>query len=166
MITREELRRMVILGRMSDAQLDKIIPLVEKRHYEERQYVVHEGDKAENFFILQRGKVLLEQRLTDTITVCMDAIKPGYSFGWSAMLVRDLEPYHSYTSDAICVEPSDVCAINGEKFLDLLENDHTMGFLVHQRLNRVIKQRLAHRTEQFVRIIRQHPDMTSLMEKC
>ena len=160
MVTRDELRRMVIMGRMSDAQLDRIIPLVEKRRFEERQYVVHEGDNAENFFILQRGKVLLEQRLSETITVCMDSIKPGYSFGWSAMLSRDLEPYHTYTSDAICVEPSDVCVISGEKFLELLESDHTMGYLVYRRLNRVIKQRLVHRTDQFLRIIRQHPDMT------
>jgi hypothetical protein len=37
---------------------------------------------------------------------------------------------------------------------------------VYRRLNRVIKQRLVHRTEQFLRIIRQHPDMGRLMSPC
>jgi CRP-like cAMP-binding protein len=166
MITRAELRRMVLMARMSDRQLDQILPLVEKRHYEERQYVFREGDPAEHFYILKQGKILLEQRLSEKLTVCMDAIKPGYSFGWSAMLVHDLEPYNSYTSDAISVEPSEVLAINGEEFKELLETDHTMAYLVHQRLNRVIKQRLVHRTEQFVRLIRQHPDISRLIQPC
>lgn len=166
MINRDELRRVVIMGRMSDGQLDKILPMVERRHYEDRQLVVREGDPADYFFMLKRGKVLLEQRLSEKLTVCMDAIQPGYSFGWSAMLVRDLEPYNAYTSDAISVDASEVFAINGEEFRELLESDHTMAYLMHQRLNRVIKQRLVHRTEQFMRLIRKHPDINNLTMPC
>ena len=163
MINKEELRKMVILGQLSDAMLEKLFPLVERKHYEEREYIFREGDTAESFFLLKRGKILLEQRLSDKMTVSIDSIKPGYSFGWSAMLGGGLEPYSRYTSDAICAESCEVFLISGEEFQDLLENDHTMGYLLTRRLNRVIKQRLVHRTEQFIRLIKKHPDIHTLI---
>lgn len=163
MINKEELRKMVILGQLSDAMLEKLLPLVERKHYEEREYIFREGDTAERFYMLKRGKILLEQRLSDKMTVSIDSIKPGYSFGWSAMLGGGLEPYSRYTSDAICAEPCEIFFVMGEEFQELLENDHNMGYLLTRRLNRVIKQRLVHRTDQFIRLIKKHPDIHNLI---
>jgi len=163
MIAKDDLRRMVIIRQFTDEMLDKMIPFVERLPFEDREAVFRQGDSAELFYMLIKGKVLLEQRLSDKMTVSMDAIKPGYSFGWSAMLRGDLDPYSQYTSDAICVEPCEVFAIKGEQFHDLLEADHSMGYTMTKSLNRVIKQRLVHRTEQFVRIIKKHPDMENLI---
>lgn len=163
MINKEELRKMVILGQLSDAMLEKLLPLVQRKHYEEREYIFREGDTAERFYMLKRGKILLEQRLSDKMTVSIDSIKPGYSFGWSAMLGGGLEPYSRYTSDAISAEPCEIFFVAGEEFQELLENDHTMGYLLTRRLNRVIKQRLVHRTDQFIRLIKKHPDIHNLI---
>jgi CRP/FNR family transcriptional regulator, cyclic AMP receptor protein len=163
MISKDELRKMVILGQLSDAMLEKLLPLAERKHYEEREYIFREGDAAERFFLLKRGKILLEQRLSDKMTVSIDAIKPGYSFGWSALLQGGLEPYSRYTSDAISAEACEIFIIGGEDIRDLLESDHAMGYLLSIRLNRVIKQRLVHRTEQFLRIIKKHPDIDELI---
>ena len=163
MITKDELRRIVALSVLSDAMLEKIVPLAERLNFGERERIFKEGYAAETFFMLLRGKVLLEQRISEHVTVSMDAIKPGYSFGWSAMLGGGIEPYSAYTSDAFCVEASEVLALPGEEFQELLESDHTMGYLIGRRLIRVIKQRLVYRTEQFVRIIKKHPDIEGLI---
>ena len=163
MISKDDLRRMVILREFTDDMLEKMIPLVERMQFDERQPVFRQGDSADLFYLLIKGKVLLEQRLSDKMTVSMDAIKPGYSFGWSAIVRGTLDPYSRYTSDAICVESSEVFGIKGENFIDMLEADHFMGYLINRNLNRVIKQRLVYRTEQFVRIIKRHPDMESLI---
>ncbi len=163
MISKDELRRMVIIREFTDTMLEKMIPLVERLQFDERQPVFRQGDSAERFYLLIKGKVLLEQRLSDKMTVSMDAIKPGYSFGWSSIVRGTLNPYSRYTSDAICVEPSEVFAIKGEDFHIILEEDHSMGYIINRNLNRVIKQRLVYRTEQFVRIIKKHPDMESLI---
>jgi hypothetical protein len=40
-----------------------------------------------------------------------------------------------------------------------------MGYIFSQRLLRVMKSRLDHRTEQFMRVIRNHPDLQSLFEE-
>ena len=163
MISKDDLRRMVILREFTDEMLEKMIPLAQRLQFDERQPVFRQGDTADLFYLLIKGKVLIEQRLSDKMTVSMDAIKPGYSFGWSSIVRSALDPYSRYTSDAICVESSEVFAIPGEEFFDMLEADHSMGYLINRNLNRVIKQRLVHRTEQFVRIIKRHPDMESLI---
>lgn len=148
---------------LSDEMLEKILPIVERKRFDEGQAVFRGGDTAEFFYLLKSGKILLEQRLGDRMTVSIDSIKPGYSFGWSSLLTGELEPYSEYTSDAICVEPSEVFAINGEGLQRLMEEDYRMGFMLTRRLNRVIKQRLVHRTEQFVRLIKKHPDINNLI---
>lgn len=163
MITVQDLRRVVVLGNLSDKMLETLLTLVQLRHFMEGEVVFREKEPAEHFFFLKTGKVLIEQRLSEKITVSIDSIKPGYSFGWSAVLGGDIEPYSRYTSDAICVEPSAVFSVNGDELRDLMDNDHTIGYLFTKRLNRVIKQRLVHRTEQFLRIIQQHPDIYDLM---
>jgi CRP-like cAMP-binding protein len=93
----------------------------------------------------------------------IDAIKPGYSFGWSSLLAGGLEPYSTYTSDAVCVDASEVFALNGEDLQDVMDNDAEMGYILSTRLNQVIKQRLVHRTEQFIRLIKKHPDIHNLL---
>ncbi len=163
MITKEELRKMVILNILSDGMIMKIMPLVERKRFNDGEKVFRGTDMAEHFYLLNSGKILLEQRLSDKMTVSIDSIKPGYSFGWSSLLSSDLEPYSQYTSDAICVEPSEVFAISGEDLQRMMEEDYHMGFLLTRRLNRVIKQRLVHRTEQFIRLIKKHPDIHNLI---
>jgi CRP/FNR family cyclic AMP-dependent transcriptional regulator len=163
MITKEELRRIVILGYLTDSMLEKLIPLVERLHLNEQDYLFRQGDLAERFFMLNRGKVLLEQRISDKMTVSIESIRPGYSIGWSGIRAGGLEPYSRYTSDAICTETSELFAINGEELNNLLDDDHDMGYMLCRRLIRVISRRLRHRTEQFVRIIKQHPDIENLI---
>ena len=163
MITKDELRRIVIIGYLTDSMLEKLIPIVERAHVDERQYVFRQGDSAEKFFMLSHGKVLLEQRISDKMTVSIESVRPGYSFGWSGMMTGGIEPYSRYTSDAISTEASELFILKGEDLNNLLDQDHHMGYLIGQRLTRVIARRLRHRTEQFVRIIKQHPDIDNLI---
>jgi CRP/FNR family cyclic AMP-dependent transcriptional regulator len=163
MITKDELRRIVILGYLKDSMLEKLIPIVERAHVDERQYVFRQGDSAEKFYMLSHGKVLLEQRISEKMTVSIESVRPGYSFGWSGMMTGGIEPYSRYTSDAISTESSELFILKGEDLNNLLDQDHHMGYLIGQRLTRVIARRLRHRTEQFVRIIKQHPDIDNLI---
>jgi len=163
MIAKDELRRIVILGYLNDSMLEKLIPIVERAHVDERQYVFRQGDSAEKFYMLSHGKVLLEQRISQKMTVSIESVRPGYSFGWSGMMTGGIEPYSRYTSDAISTEASELFILKGEDLNKLLDRDHHMGYLIGQRLTRVIARRLRHRTEQFVRIIKQHPDIDNLI---
>jgi CRP-like cAMP-binding protein len=155
-INKEDLKRIVILSYLSDDMLDKIVPIIDMLKYDEREAIFQEGDIAERFYMLRRGKILLEKRISDKITVSVGSVKAGFSFGWSAML--DGGPY---TSDAICAEPCVIFSVRREKILPLMDSDPDLGYIVSQRLIRVIKKRLDLRTEQFIRAIQNHPDLQS-----
>ena len=130
MITKDELRRIVILGYLTDSMLEKLIPIVERAHVDERQYVFRQGDSAEKFYMLSHGKVLLEQRISEKMTVSIESVRPGYSFGWSGMMTGGIEPYSRYTSDAISTEASELFVLKGEDLNNLLDQDHHMGYLI------------------------------------
>jgi CRP/FNR family transcriptional regulator, cyclic AMP receptor protein len=153
-LTTEDLKRIVILNYLNDALLEKLLPTVDFLRFDERDAVFCEGDIADRFYMLRRGKVLLEKRISDKITVSVGTIKAGFSFGWSAML--DGGPY---TSHAICSEACEIFSVRREKILPLMDSDPEMGYIISQRLLRVIKKRLDLRTEQFLRAISHHPDL-------
>lgn len=157
MVSREDLRSILVLRYLSDEMLDKIIPIVDILHFEDREVIFKEGDKGALFYLLKRGKVVLEKRISEKLSFSAGSVKPGYSFGWSAMLEEG-----NYTLNAIATEPCEVYAIKGEKIKKILNEDHTMGYILNQGLIRVLKGRLDHRTEQFIRVLTQHPDIKSL----
>jgi CRP-like cAMP-binding protein len=126
--------------------------------FDEKDVVFREGDISERFYMLRKGKILLEKRMSDKITVSVGSVKAGFSFGWSAMLDGD-----PYTSDAICAEPCEVFSLRREKILPLMDSDPALGYILSQRLLRVMKKRLDIRTEQFLRSISKHPDIDSLV---
>ncbi len=158
MIEKENLKAIVILNSLTDSMLDKLIPIIDILKYEDRDVVFREGDPAERFYMLAQGKVILEQRIADKITVSMGSIRPGYSFGWSSMLSEG-----SFTSDAICAENSDVFSVRAQKLNNLLNNDHSMGYLINQKLLQIMKNRLQNRNEQFLNAIKNHPDIKALL---
>ena len=147
-----------MLGYLTDEMLDKLVPITELLHFDKNEYIFRQGDKAERFYMLQQGKVLLEHRITDQITVSISAIKPGFSFGWSAMLDEAF-----FTTDAICAEASKVFSFRDQKIKKLFEEDHSLGFIMSQRLLRIMKKRYDIRTEQFIKTIRHHPEISKLL---
>jgi len=157
MVSKEDLKQIAMISYLTDEMLEKMLPLIDVLRFDEQEIIFREGDFADRLFMLKRGKVLLEMRVSDKATVSMGSVKPGFSFGWSAMLDSG-----AYTTDAVCAEASEVYSVRREKILNLLDNDHSMGYVMTQRLIRIMKKRLDIRTEQFIRLIKNHPDMQNL----
>lgn len=158
MITRATLKDIVMLGYLNDEMLDQLIPITEMLQFDEQEFVFHQGKDADRFYFVQRGKVLLEQRISPTISITLSAINPGYSFGWSAMLDNG-----TYTIDALCAEPCQLISFRADKLKSLFDKNHSLGYIMSQRLLRVIQKRFEIRTEQFVKAIQHHPDLGKLM---
>jgi len=159
MLSYDDVRDIIILSYLTDEMLDKVIPHLDILNYEEEDIIFEEGDSADRMFFLKRGKILLEKRISGEISFAIGAVKPGFSFGWSAVMGEEMP----YTGMTVCAEPCQVYSIRAEKIRNLLNNDHEMAFHFHQRLLWVIKNRLDHRTSQFVTVLRNHPDIESLI---
>jgi CRP-like cAMP-binding protein len=158
MIAREDLKQIGILSKLTDEMLDKLIPITELLHFDKRELIFRQGEKSERFFMLKEGKVILELRITDKIAVSLSAIKSGNSFGWSAMMDGEV-----YTIDAVCAQPCKVFSFHSEKIKALFEQDHSLGFIMSQRLLEIVKKRYDIRTEQFVKTLRHHPEISNLL---
>lgn len=158
MVTREDLKKIVMLGYLTDAMLDKLIPITDLLLFDENEIIFRQGDPSDRLYMVKQGKVLLEQRITDKITVSISAIKPGFTFGWSAMLDEE-----TYTSRAVAAKPCELFSLRGEKLKALFEKDHSLGFIMSQRLLVIMKKRYDIRTEQFIKTIKHHPDLGSLL---
>ena len=102
--------------------------------------------------------MILEQRITDKIAVSLSAIESGSSFGWSAVLDGE-----EYTIDAVCAEPCKVFSLRDDKLKALFEEDHSLGFKMSQRLLHIIKKQYDTRTEQFIKTLSHHPEISRLL---
>ncbi|MFN3534364.1 MAG: cyclic nucleotide-binding domain-containing protein, partial [Desulfatiglandales bacterium] len=104
MVELQELKKIYIMQRLTDPMLEKIRPLVSVRRYNDRDVVFREGEEATEFFILYSGLILLEVSASPIMDITIGTIKPGYSFGWSALM----QPPAHYTTHAISSGASEV----------------------------------------------------------
>ena len=159
MIAFDDLRKILLLENVSDSMLGKMVPLLQMRVFGERGIVFQQGDDADLFYMLKEGKVLLEVDASEDISVSLGAMKAGFSFGWSALI-----PSASYSSTAVCVEPTEVIAIPGRDLIRLMDDDHENGYVILWRVTAILHRRLGRRTGQFLRAIEQHPDIQKIFQ--
>lgn len=158
MISRKDLKQIIMLGYLTDEMIDKLIPITDQLLFGTDEVIFRQGDKANRFYMLKQGKVLLELKIDANITVIISSIKAGYAFGWSSMLDDE-----NYTVDALCSEPCEILSFRADKVKQLFEQDHSLGYIMSQRLLRIIKKRYDIRTEQFLKTITHHPDLVRLI---
>ncbi|MCP3901775.1 MAG: cyclic nucleotide-binding domain-containing protein [Desulfobacteraceae bacterium] len=158
MIAVKDLKKFVMLGYLSEEMLTSLIPITEILNFDEDEMIFKQGEKANRLYFVKRGKVLLEHKVTDTLTISMSSVEPGFSFGWSSMLENDV-----YSSNAICAEPCQVYTYRDHKLKELMNEDHSIGFVISQRLLYVLKKRFDVRTSQLIKMIKFHPDISNLL---
>jgi CRP/FNR family cyclic AMP-dependent transcriptional regulator len=156
-LTREDLNQIVMIAHLTEPMQDKLAQIIDVLKFDKDEIVFKEGEPAERLYMLRSGSVLLEQRISDKVTACVGSVKPGFSFGWSAMVDNGV-----YTTEAVCIEPSEIYSFRRDKINKLFEEDPEMGFRMYQRLLELIKKRLDYRTGQFRQAIEDHPDMQNL----
>ncbi len=154
----EDLRRILLFENLPDQILEQILPIVQLEAFDDRHVMYEAGNAADRFYSLKSGKVLLEAELAPTLIISLGAIKPGYSFGWSA-----LRPGATHTSYGVCAEPCEIFVMPGDKFSALLDRDNTMGYLVMQKVSAILEGRLDRRTAQFLKVITKHPEIGALL---
>ena len=156
-LTKEDLKHIVMIEHLTDEMQDRLSQIIDVLKFDKDEILFREGEPAERFYMLRSGNILLEQRISDKVTACVGSVKPGFSFGWSAMVDNGV-----YTTEAVAIEPSEIYSFKRDKINNLFEQDPEMGFRMYQRLLEIIKKRLDYRTGQFQQAIKDHPDMQNL----
>lgn len=159
MVPISDLKQIVILEHYSDDMLLKFQPIITSEEFAENDLVFRENMKAERFYMILRGKILLEKKISDTITISLGAIKMGYSFGWSTILGEI-----PFSMAARCAENSTILSLKGRDAFALFEKDPNMGYVFMQHLGNIMKNRLDRMQERLIRSLREHPDFKLILD--
>lgn len=159
MLTIKELSHYPIFQDLNDKELELVLPMCSHVHVDEQKRIYKEGERAETFFLVQSGTVLLEQRISKKMVVTVGSLKAGGSFGLAAILGHE-----SYSMDAVAANPCELIMIHGPSLMDLFSQNTSIGYKITKATVLILQERLVQRTQQFVRSIASHPDIHGLEE--
>ncbi len=130
------LRRMQILAGVSEPTIERIAALSRAREVDEGDILYSVGDPARNVYVICNGRLRFTLGGDGRPAAGGSVIRPGDILGWAALLAD--QPRRIATVAAL--EPSRLLEIDGRQLLEVLEEDPRAGFLVMQRLARMITQ--------------------------
>ena len=128
---------------LSESQFHDLSAITKEVRAQKGQFLMHEGQKGEELFILKQGAVELLTKVNEDL-VDYDfelpiAIlrNPGDCTGTSSLL----EP-HIYSLSARCFEDSELQVIKYTDFRNLMIADHDLGFTLMKNLAQHLLGRL------------------------
>jgi CRP/FNR family transcriptional regulator, cyclic AMP receptor protein len=108
-----------------------------ERTFRAGEYLMHESEPANQFFIIESGEVSVEAHGPEALTVELEELGKGDVLGWSWLF-----PPYTWHLRARALEPTTVIVINAGHVLRVAEDDHTFGYEIMKRVAQVIIHRL------------------------
>ena len=120
---------------MDKAFIKEIVDLTEKKTYRSEDVIFREGNHANRFYVLLRGRVRLT--VGEGRQVAFTVNHAGEAFGWSSLLGRS-----TYAASAVCQAPTTLLRVDRRKFNMVLDNDPANGLMLIRRLAGLLGHRL------------------------
>jgi CRP-like cAMP-binding protein len=97
-----------------------------------RIYVL--GDPSLDLYVLVDGMVRFALGMGGREASAGEIIRRGQVFGWAALL----EKAQTRIASAFCLTSCVVVAMDGNEILRLMDQDHSLGYVIMKRLNNLI----------------------------
>jgi CRP/FNR family cyclic AMP-dependent transcriptional regulator len=137
----ESLKRILaespFLNGLEPHHLELITGCASNVRFESGQYLFHEGEEAEKFFLIRHGKVAVEIFTPDRGPITIQSIEAGDVLGWSWLV-----PPYQWRFDAKATEPVLAIALDGVCLRTKCEEDHDLGYQLLKRFTDIMDQRL------------------------
>jgi len=117
--------------------IEELIQCAGYVHYETGEKIFREGNEADRFFLIGRGRVSLEVSIPNRGIVPMMTIHEGDVVGWSWLF-----PPYKWQFDARALEACQAVTFNGHCLRDRCKQDHELGYELMRRFAQVMMQRL------------------------
>ena len=129
------LKQKDIFWGMSKDFVKEVMKISITESHEKNDVLFQEGDSANQFYILLKGRVKLSLReISHVVYVVSNA---GEAFGWSSLINRD-----AYSASAECMSPTKLLKFEKEKLQGVLEKEAINGLLFYKRLAELLGNRL------------------------
>jgi len=120
---------------LETAFVKKIMDLAEKANFEHGDFLFHQGEPADHFYILVKGGVKVI--LGETGHVVYNVSHGGETFGWSSLVGRK-----EYSASAECQKSTKVLKVSVKALQGILDADPANGLVLYRRLAGVLGGRL------------------------
>jgi CRP/FNR family cyclic AMP-dependent transcriptional regulator len=140
MVDKKTLAALELFEGLPDRALEAVAAMAEEKRYAPGGIIFSPQLSSDWAFLLLAGSVRLTvhaSSLPEPVTVAV-LETPGQAFGFSTVIGQQ---HHNSSAEAV----TDVraVAIHGPKFLEYLERDHEVGFVVMRRVAKALSRRLA-----------------------
>jgi CRP-like cAMP-binding protein len=105
--------------------------------FKEGQFVFHEGQEANYFYIIRHGKVAVETFIPQKGPIVIQTRSEGEVLGWSWLV----HPYR-WHFDARAMEVTRAIVLDGKCLRGKCEEDHDLGYEMMKRFTQIIAARL------------------------
>ncbi len=149
MVSVDALKPFGLFQGLDDRILKQVAEVSSSKNYAAGTEIFHEGDRAEAFYLLLKGKIAVERQLPlawPNPVVTIHTVGERQLFGWSAIVKPGLR-----TASARCVEDSEVVTIQGSDLVGILDHHPAEGYQVMKRLADLISSSLANTNEKLLR---------------
>jgi CRP-like cAMP-binding protein len=139
LISSEALRRFPLFAGVEGELLRKLAMTAHRLHCPGDQYLFHEGDRADKFYILLRGSIELRIAMggKQLDQFGLSTLGINDALGWSALI----EPYQ-YELSAFCQEECELIAFDSLKLSELVGHHPQLGYMLMNRLLQIASSRL------------------------
>ena len=101
------------------------------------QLLLHEGARADTFYLLRRGWVSIEVHAPATGQIVIDTVGPGNCVGWSWLF-----PPYRWHFDARALEPVGAVAVDGACLREKADGNPQLGYQLLSRVSAILLDRL------------------------
>jgi CRP/FNR family transcriptional regulator, cyclic AMP receptor protein len=122
---------------MPESYCNLVCGCAKNARFSATQYLFHEGEPAEWFYLLRHGRVALQIGGAGRGTVTFQTVPEGEMVGVSWLI-----PPYRWTYDARAIDDTRAIAINAGCLRQKCEADHDLGYDMMKRFMPVLVQRL------------------------
>jgi len=128
------LRRIPLFSELSEAELERIYPLLKRRRFPKGQTIIKEGEKGDVIYLIERGQVKVTRQSLDGREKILAILSDGSFFG--ELSVLDAMP-RSATVEAM--GNVELLTLHKDDFLSLLERIPAIAVKIIQVLSRRLR---------------------------
>jgi len=121
-----------------DAQYTKLlVGCASNVRFDSGVYIFKEGEEANQFFLIRRGRVALEIFAPQRKPMIVETLGEGEILGWSWLL-----PPYQWKLHSRAVEQTRAIALDGKCLRTKCEENHDLGYELLKRFAQIIERRL------------------------
>ena len=135
-----------------EKELKEIVPLCHVEIIEKNTVIHPAGSCADDIFFLtgKNDAVQIELPIEGFNTVVTNVLSKGQLFGWCSLVPQQLR-----TTQARCIEDTEVITLKGGDLLKILDRDNHMGYIVMKNFSSILCSRLTYTSVSLRYLVRQ-----------